>query len=300
MTDVDPTTEPANPSRFADATAVRRDPDVEGRWRADVPPGWNSPGGIHGGVLAATVLRAVRDAVGDPGLRLRSAHVSFRSPPTDPALVIDVDVARRGGITAHVDATARGASQDSPSTVLTTLFTRDKLDDEYLDARRPEAPGPDESVPWRGASDAFDGPTVAVPPVFDHLDMRSADGGDEYSGPDAPFGRRAYAIRWSRYRTPVADERGRIDPLMLVPISDFPGVAVWSRYRPDEPFSFVTSLEYQIHFLEDPTDEWILGEVRARWMGDGYAWTETDLWSGDRLVGISTQMMLLRPMLPDR
>lgn len=288
----------SGPDTFAGATAVWRDPEVDGRWRADIPPGWNSPGGIHGGVLAATILRAVREAVDDPGLRLRSAHVSFRSPPTDPALVIDVDIARRGGITAHVDATARGEAQDSPSTVITTLFTRDKLEDSYLDAAYPDVPGPDECVSWQGASDAFDGPTVARPPVFDHLDMRSADGGDAYTGPDAPLGKRAYAIRWAQYRVPVADASGWIDPLMLVPISDFPGVAVWSRYRRDEPFSFVMSLEFEIHFLEDPIDEWIMGEVRSRWMGDGYAWTETDLWSGGRLVGISTQMMLLRPMGP--
>ena len=45
---------------FAGATAVRPDPDVAGRWHADIPPGWSSPGGIHGGVLAATILRRRR------------------------------------------------------------------------------------------------------------------------------------------------------------------------------------------------------------------------------------------------
>lgn len=286
----------SGPDTFAGATAVRPDPDVGGRWHADIPPGWNSPGGIHGGVLAATILRAVQAEVADPGLRLRSAHVSFRSPPTDPNLVVDVTVARRGGITAHLEATARGASQTDPSTAVTTLFTRDKLDDTYLDAVYPDAPPPDDTVPWSGASDAFVDAPLPKPPVFDHLEMRSADGGDAYSGPDAPLGRRAFAYRWARYRTPVADAAGAIDPLMLVPIADFPGVAVWSRYREDETLTFVTSLEFDIHFLEPPTDEWILGEVRSRWMGGGYAWTETDLWSGDRLVGVSSQMMLLRPM----
>ena len=224
--------------------------------------------------------------------------MSFRSPPTDPALVIDVAIARRGGITAHLEATARGASQDSPSTVVTTLFTRDKLDDAYLDAPYPDAPSPDDAVSWAGASDAFIDSPVTKPPVFDHLEMRSADGGDAYSGPDSPLGRRAFAYRWARYVVPVADPAGAIDPLMLVPIADFPGVAVWSRYREDEAFTFVTSLEFDIHFLDPPSDEWILGEVRSRWMGGGYAWTETDLWSGDRLVGVSSQMMLLRPMGP--
>jgi acyl-CoA thioesterase len=288
----------SGPDTFAGATAVRPDPDVAGRWHADIPPGWNSPGGIHGGVLAATILRAVCAEVGDPGLRLRSAHVSFRSPPTDPRLVIDVAIARRGGITAHVEATARGAAQTDPSTVLTTLFTRDKAVDSYLDAVVPDAPGPDECVSWHGASDTFTESPLPSPPVFDHLEMRSADGGADHSGPYAPIGRRAFAYRWSRYRVPLADADGAIDPLMLVPIADFPGVAVWSRYEPDDTFTFVTSLEFDIHFLEDPTDEWVLGEVRSRWMGDGYAWTETDLWSAGRLVGVSSQMMLLRPMGP--
>lgn len=286
----------SGPDTFGAATAVNSDPEVPGRWHAAIPPGWNSPGGIHGGVLAATILRAARETVDDPGLWLRSAHVSFRSPPSDPSIVIDVEVARRGGITAHLEATARGVSQDSPSTVVTTLFTRDKLDDTYLDAPYPDAPPPDAAVSWAGATDTFTASPMPKPPVFDHLEMRSAEGGDAFSGPDAPLGRRAFAYRWSRYVCPVADPAGAIDPLMLVPIADFPGIAVWSRYREDDTFTFVTSLELDIHFLEAPTDEWILGEVRSRWMGGGYAWTETDLWSGDRLVGVSSQMMLLRPV----
>ena len=173
---------------------------------------------------------AVGDAVDDPGLRLRSAHVSFRSPPTDPHLVIDVDVARRGGITAHLEATARGASQEAPSTVVTTLFTRDKFEDDYLDAVHPDAPPADEAVAWAGASDAFADAPLTRPPVFDHIEMRSADGGDAYSGPGLaprqaglrlPVGPLPLADRrrLRRHRPPHAGahrrlpRRGRLEPL---------------------------------------------------------------------------------------
>ena len=38
---------------FVDATAVTVDPVDTHRWHAHIPDGWNTPGGVHGGVLRA-------------------------------------------------------------------------------------------------------------------------------------------------------------------------------------------------------------------------------------------------------
>jgi len=57
------------------------------------------------------------------------------------------------------------------------------------------------------------------------------------------------------------------------------------------------SLELTFHLLEPVRDPWVLTDFRTRWHGDGYAHTTCDLWSDGRLVAVSEQMMLVRPMV---
>ncbi len=49
--------------------------------------------------------------------------------------------------------------------------------------------------------------------------------------------------------------------------------------------------------LEPVREPWVLTDFRTRWLGDGYAHTTCDLWSAGRLVAVSEQMMLVRPMV---
>lgn len=282
---------------FADATAVHRDRDVSGRWLAHVPPGWNSPGGIHGGMLTAALLRAVRADLDDDGLWLRTAHVSFRERPEGHDLVVDVDQVRRGGITAHLEATVRGADQAAPAATVTTLFTRRRAGTAaYLDAAPPEVPAPEGcEAPPEAATRAAS--PLPWPPFFDHIELRPAFGRFGWEEGWTPEGGAHYA-RWNRYRVPVADVSGAVDPLAVLPFADLPGAAVWARFGPGDPTHGVTSLEMTTHFLEAPADEWMLTDIRARWMGDGYVHTETDVWCAGRLVAVSSQLMLVRVFPP--
>ena len=66
--------------------------------------------------------------------------------------------------------------------------------------------------------------------------------------------------------------------------------------RPEDPFHAMVSLELDLHVLERPQEEWLCCDSRARWMGDGFLLTETDIWSADRLCATSSQMMLVRVM----
>lgn len=291
---------------FAEATAVRPDPAVAGRWHATIPPSWNSPGGIHGGMLAATLLRAVRSDLDDPELWLRSAHLSFRERPEGHDLVVDVEQVRRGGITAHLEATIRGAEQARPAATVTTLFTRARPGvAAYLDAVPPAVPGPEAcEAPPESATRAAS--PLPWPPFFDHIELRPAlgrFGWDDGWSPDDG----AHYARWNRYRVPVGDPTrapagaaigGGFDPLVVLPFADLPGAAVWARFGPGSPTHGVTSLEMTTHFLEPPTEEWMLTDIRARWMGDGYVHTETDVWCADRLVAVSSQLMLVRVFPP--
>jgi hypothetical protein len=176
--------------------------------------------------------------------------------------------------------------------VAQVLFGRRRELVGYRDAVMPDVP-PIEASAGRTFAPPPGGP-LPVPPIFDHLELVETD----QPFPWQPGWQPGPAIyrRWNRYRMPVErDADGRLDPLLLVPFADFPAAAVWVRFGPDEPFHFVTSLELTMYFLEDPQDDVVLADIRARTMIDGYVMTETDLWSAGRLVATSTQLMLARP-----
>ena len=273
---------------FAEATAVA--PAGPDRWSACIPPSWNVPVGIHGGVLMATTLRAARARLDDPSLPMRTAHGSFFARPSTNALTIATDELRRGRTTAHVaaDASAEGADEVALST--RSLFTRIRSDESHLDVVQPDVPAPD-ACPGDGMGDD-EGP-LARPPLFAQFEVRRAFGTYPWADDWAPGLPMRYA-RWSRFAVTPALDDGTIDPLALLPLADLPGPAVWTHYGPEEPFRLLVSLELTFHVLEPVTDEWILADFSARWLGQGYTLTQCDLWSGGRLVAHSIQSMLLR------
>lgn len=286
------------PGHFGAATAVTADAHVPGRYHADIPPSWNSPLGVHGGVLVATAVRAACAAHGVDGMRLSSLHASFLERPETGRLVIDASVARVGGITAHVDVGARSHGQDPTALRLWSLFTRDRGGPGHVDAVHPDVPNALD-CPSAGSTGMPPTGGFGMPPLFDHLDMRTALGVLPWEEGWEP-GQPARYARWNRYLVPPLDDHGGLDPLALLPVADLPAPAVWLRYSLDEPFFGLVSLELTAHLFEPPTDEWILADFRARRLAGGYVFTEADLWSGGRLVGVSSQMMLARQIAPGR
>lgn len=290
----EPVPEPVGGESFVDASGVSPDLHVPGRWHASIPVGWNSGRGVHGGMLAATVARAMAAELAEPDLALRTLHVSFLEPPGGNDLVIDTQIARRGGITAHLRAAGRGHGQDEQAVDAWALFTRPRTPpDQYLDAQPPTVPGPDDC--GGDALLTFPKSPFGRPGFMNHLDLRTALGVFPWDPAWKP-GAAAHYIRWSRFVVPPLDAQGGLDPLSLLVPGDLPGPSVMMRGAPDEPLLGVLSLEYTVHFLEAPTDEWLLSDFRARWMGDGYVLTEADLWSAGRLVAVASQSMLVRRM----
>jgi acyl-CoA thioesterase len=274
---------------FATATAVEADPRVAGRFHAHLPAGWSTPGGVHGGMLVAAGLRAARVGLGRPELQMRVAHAIFLAPPSND-LHFDVAFLRQGKGSAHVRVTGICAREQRRAVDLTVVFTAEADSAEWLDAEPPVVAGPADTpagAPLEGA-----GP-LPVPPLFDHLDVRSVVGVLPWAEGwtrDQP----ARHVRWNRYLETPSLPDGDIDPISLLPFADLPGPAVWVRGEPGEPPTFFLSLDLSITFLEPVPDEWVLCDIRARWLGGGHTYTETDLWSGGRLVATSTQTMLRR------
>jgi hypothetical protein len=284
---------------FVDATAVTREPHHPDGFRASIPEGWSSPFGLHGGVFAATVARAAAEAHHVDGLTLRSVQARYLDRPSSNELLIDTEVLRTGGISAFVEASARAVGQDRRCLRLGALFTREKEAAGYLDATPPDVPPVEactvEPIFRTPPAGGDDGVAMTPPPLFDQLEIRPALGKLPWEDGWEP-GQPARYVRWGRFVERPELAGGGIDPLCMLVYADLPAPALWVRLRPEDPFHTMVSLELSFHVLERPTEEWLCCESRARWMGDGYVFTETDIWSGSRLCAASSQMMLVRVM----
>lgn len=276
---------------FEKAIAVEAHDGLGGGFRAHIPKTWDTPGGVHGGMLAATALNAARAAIGRDDLTMRSAHVVFLAPPGND-IAFETRVLRQGRGSAHVQVSGRSVAMDRPVVDATIMFTANSRSYEWLDADVPDVVSPEGLI---GDIDRKWPPQVERPPtpLLDHLDLRSIPGfvpWEQEWRPDMP----ARYLRWGRYVDTPWLAPGTMDPLALLPMADLPTSAIWVRVPIEELPVFYLSLDLWISFFEPVRDDWILADIRARWLGEGHAHLETDLWSGGRLVAVSTQTMIHR------
>ena len=277
---------------FVTATAVSSDDVDPHRWHSYLDPSWDTPGGVHGGLLAATGMRAALAGVDRPDLTPRVAHAVFLAPPSHD-LFFDVTVLRQGRGSAHVRALGTCAREQHPAIDVTVVLTADRESPSFLGGPQPDVPPPDELTSSEGAPLRGAPGLMTPPPLFDHLEVRTALGRlpwDDGWTPDQG-GRH---VRWARYLVRPLDGHGAYDPLALLTLADLPGPSIWQQFGPDAPVVFFMSLDLSFTVLEPVTDEWILTDIRSRRLGDGHAYVETDLWSGGRLVATSSQTMLVR------
>jgi acyl-CoA thioesterase len=277
---------------FVDATAVTVDQADTHRWHAHIPDGWNTPGGVHGGVLVATGVRAALAGVARPDLTLRLVHAVFLAPPSHD-LFFDVTVLRQGRGSAHVRVAGTCAREQHPAIDLTLILTSDRESPSLIEVTAPDAPPPDELTSSEGGPLSGAPGILTAPRLFDHLDVRTAVGRLPWDEQWAP-GQGGRHLRWARLTARPALDDGVYDPLALLVLADLPGPAIWQQLPPDQPMLFFMSLDLSLTVLEPVTDEWILTDIRARRLDAGHAYVETDLWSADRLVATSAQTMLVR------
>ncbi|HXB63839.1 MAG TPA: thioesterase family protein [Solirubrobacteraceae bacterium] len=97
---------PDTPGNFDRDTAVRRRGVTDGDgapadgdvvlYDAEVSPAWRAGRGPHGGYLAAMLLRALTDAVADPGRTPRSLTIHYARAPQPGPVTIAVTLERKG------------------------------------------------------------------------------------------------------------------------------------------------------------------------------------------------------------
>jgi len=269
--------------RFARDTALR--PLGAGGFEARIDRGWWIVRGPNGGYVAAIVLRAMAEAVGDPARHPRSLTVHYVAPLEEGAARLETRVERRGRSLAtctarvHQDGRLRalGVGAFSPPWPGPTLHDR----------VAPEAPPPEACPPGpSGAAPAG----LEVPPMIERYEMRWALGHPPGEAPREE----AVAGGWIRMREPHV-----VDAPALAAISDAWVPPIFSRTR--EPL-VVPTVDLTVHFRATTplagaaADDWVLAVFRTTTLQEGFLEEDGEVWSADGcLLAQSRQLAVAMP-----
>jgi acyl-CoA thioesterase len=262
-------------------TALRVDEHVAGRFRADIPDAWKVMY-VFGGVSMYAALRAMQEALGRDELQLVTANAIFLSPVPPGPITIDVDVLRNGRRASQVAADLRVPGVDGPALRVHGVFgVAHDTQFAYEDVRFPEVPGPENTPP----------PPTDRPNPFGEINFHQQTEWRPVTPLDDPG--KGRFMCWVRLLN------GETDLLALAVHGDVLGPAVGRAIGPlDEPF-MVLSLEIGIRFVRVPVTSWVLQEIEAWHIGDGYATGPARLWDEDgNLCAIATQTAHLRTFVP--
>ncbi|HEX8002725.1 MAG TPA: thioesterase family protein [Mycobacteriales bacterium] len=237
-------------THFDRDTAVTRTGDDE--YAATLSGDWWVFTGANGGYLAAVLLRAMTDRVGDPARMARSLTVHYLRPPAAGEVTIRTAVVREGRSVATLTATML---QEGREVVLAVAaFAKARPSMTFADAPMPPAPPVEETGPSRW-------PPELWPPIVHRFEYRPVTG-------DAMFGGEAEAAvsAWTRLREPRP-----VDPVLLALLADALAPAVFPKAT--GPVA-ATTIDLTVHFrapaAEPPGDGWVLAAFRSRTGVDGY------------------------------
>lgn len=169
---------------FATTTAVT--PLGDGRYGASFDGGWATAAGINGGILMATMTRALQAEVG-AGRHPRSLQCQFMRPPKAGPAEVHVEVIRSGG--RATNARVRVIQDDQLMVeALATLFAGGLDVIAEWSPARPDTPLP-EDLPARLID-------PRMPPVADHVAYRPCIGPPPFSGTPLDAGEPARTGGW--------------------------------------------------------------------------------------------------------
>lgn len=244
----------------------------EGRYGAQIPDGWQQGKGAFGGLVLATLLRAVERSEPEAERTLRSIAGEICAPVMVGAATIQVELLRRGAAVSYFDARLlQGGEVQARASVV-------------LGAPRPvQSPMPARIAPpqppWAQAPVIAIGPPMG--PVFaQHFEYRPTGA--------LPFvgGREAIAAGWVREKT----ARERFDACAMIGHLDawWPAIyGVETMPRPCATVAFTAELLTDPATL--PTDRPLFHTARVEALSEGYFVEVRELWSGSTLVALNQQ-----------
>ena len=256
--------------RFARDTAVTGLGD--GRYGARIDEGWWIQRGPNGGYLAAIVLRAILEEVGDPERTPRSITLHYLRPPAAGPCEVVVTVERSGRGLTTVSARL---TQDGRDCILAlAALGVSRAGPELRDSTMPDAPAPDSVGPREG------GPDI---PIRARYDTRHVIGSLPFVPGDA-------ALSGGWIRTTDDDP---VDEVLVAALTDAWPPAIFS--RAEVPVG-VPTIDLTVHFRDEPprAPGWCLVRFTTSHAVDGYLEEDGEVWSADgRLLAQSRQLAVV-------
>ena len=250
-------------TRFDRDTAVTRVDD--GVFAATIDPGWRITRGPNGGYVAAILLRALTEAVDDPGRPPRTFTVHFTAPPEEGAVRIETAIERSGRSLTTVSG--RMFQGNRLCAVTLAAFSRSWPGPEFQDVVMPEVAPPEETdlltpgttfwIPMRARYEQHAVSAEVVP----GSDDRALDGG------------------WVRLEEPRL-----ADALLVAALTDCWPPSVRSKLPGGLPRG-VPTVELTVHFrttlpLPDAKpDDFYLARFETSIAREGFFEEEGEIWS---------------------
>ncbi len=269
-----------SPHRFDRDSAVRRLPD--GVFEAELDRAWWIVVGPNGGYLAAILLRALIETVGDAERAPRSLTVHFVSPAHEGPVRIATKLERTGRSLSTVSA--RLEQDGALVAIALAAFAKPRPSPEFADLHMPEVQPPeslarlvfpaDRGVPMRAQLESrrtFGEPTLASSPnALAGGWMRS----EEPRLADAPF----VALLCDAWPPAVAQHRA----LAATPPRGMPTVDLTIHFRAPIP-------------ADAGPDDFYLGVFRSHTLRSGFAEEDGEIWTRNGLLlAQSRQLAMLR------
>ena len=264
-------------TKFETDTALA--PAGDGRYEGCVSPDWRIVRGANGGHLAAIVLRAMTNEVGDQEREPRTMSVHFARVPKEEPFEVHVSVERVGRTMSNLSA--RLIQDGKVVIVAIAAFSTPRSGPEFNDLQMPEVPRPD-----------------AIEPITDREDFAFGRQFDFRRALGPPSGERTDRAElgiWMRLREPqVADH------IVSTQLLDAFAPAVFAKLGQGGGGAGVPTVEMTYHYREHlplpeaAPDAWHLGVFRTMTSRGGFIEEDGWLWSTDgRLVAQSRQLSLL-------
>jgi acyl-CoA thioesterase len=260
-------------------TTLAPDPSRPGRLHGNIPEDWKVVF-VFGGVSMYAALRAMQEALGRPDLDLVTANAIFVAPVPPGPITVDVEVLRNGRRAAQVAADLRVPGVDGVALRAHGVFGA-AHDTELA---HQEVVFPEVSLP-------ADTPVPEMRPnPFGVINFHQQTEWRPISPFDDPG--KGQFLSWVRLI------EGEPDRLTLAVHGDVIGPAIGRalRARMSEVETLMSlSLEIGIRFVRAPVTSWVLQEIEAWHIGDGYATGPARLWDeAGNLCAIASQTAHLR------
>lgn len=269
-------------AKFERDTAVR--PADDGAFDGEISPDWWIVNGPNGGTLAAMIMRALTETVGDAERRPRSLTIHFTAAPREGPIRIAPQVERAGRSLTTV--TARVEQGERLVGLAIAAFSRSREGAvEFAHAPMPDVPSPDDIEQFPHSAE--------FPRFMDNWDFRRAFGEPLWSGASE-----ALVGGWVR-----PADRQEWDYPLITQLSDVWFPAVFPMLDGPNP---VPTVDLTVHFRAElplaalQRDDFALVRFRTQVSAHGFIEEDGGIWAPDgTLIAQSRQLALLQALSQD-